>query len=317
MGLGDLLLGKGPTTLHGIKKLHRSKNVRGLVEGLQVAPPNIIPFILDYLDEYESDGYLKMMMEADIVTRIEDILENSGDRAKRGALKLLIRFVAWGKGKQFLTERNTTHIVRMLHGSDIDLRKWITYCLPGSISNGNGPIVSIESGLPELVDQLDTYDDDLIGYTLLALKEMERAGYQQDIIRLGTVEKLKKHRSSGNDYVSSYSSELYQRLTGWQDSSSRVGNVLAKPRTDMEVIKQVVKKNVKEEVLEKHSGEEKYVRPKARDLSKKKRKKGALSSNGKNTFKSDDDTIVEIPSTSTKPLKERIMEEEDDFEIIT
>lgn len=317
MGIGDLLLGKGPTTLHGIKKMHRSKEVRGLVNALKVAPANLTPYILDYLDDYESEGYLKMMIEADIVTRIEDILENSGEKSKRKALKLLIRFVSWGKGKEFLTERNTTHMVRMLHGADLDLRNWITFCLPESISNGNGPIVSIEEGIPELIDQLDTFDDNLICYTLMALSEMEKAGYQNEIIRFDTVEKLKKLRSSEDKYVCSYSDNLYLRLTSWKDSSSRVGDVFAKPRTDMQVIKQVQKKNVKEESLEKHPGEEKYVRPKLRDPKKKKSRKGALTSNGRRTPEKDEETIVEIPSSSTKPLKERLKEEneEEEFEI--
>jgi hypothetical protein len=228
-----------------------------------------------------------------------------------------MRFVSWGKGREFLTERNTTHMVRMLHGADLDLRSWITFCLPESISHGNGPIVSIEEGIPELIDQLDTYDNNLICYTVMALSEMEKAGYQNEIMRYDTVEKLKKLRSSGDRHISSYADDLYLRLTSWKDSSSRVGNVLAKPRTDMQVIKQVEKKNVKEEALERHPGEEKYVRPKLRDPKKKKSRKGALTSNGRRTPENDEETIVEIPSSSTKPLKERLKKEneEEEFEI--
>jgi hypothetical protein len=296
--------------------MHRSKEVRDLVKALKVAPANLTPYILDFLNEYEDDGYLKMMMEADVVHRIEDILEESGERSKRKAVKLLLKFVAWGKGEKFLTERNTTHMVRMLHGADLDLRNWITYCLPESISSGNAPIVSIEDGIPELVDQLDTMDDNLICCTVMALIEMEKAGYQQEIIRHQSVEKLKKLKSSSDRYVSSYSDQLYKNLTGWTDSSSRVGNVLAKPRTDVQVIKQVAIRNTKEETLERHPGEEKYVRPKLRDPKKRKTRKGALSSNGRKTPEGDEETILEIPSKSTKTLKERMgKDKEEEFEI--
>ncbi len=64
ISLSDILLGKGPKTLHGVKKMHRSKDVRGLVLALGIAPPNVIPYILDYLDDIEGVGFYPSMMEA-------------------------------------------------------------------------------------------------------------------------------------------------------------------------------------------------------------------------------------------------------------
>ena len=318
MSLGDILLGKGPKTLHGIKKMHRSKDVRGLVMALGVAPPNIIPYALDYLDDIEGEGFYPVMMEAGLPDMFTMILEEYGPTTKRKAIKLIVKLVAWGKGSKFLSERNTTQMVRMLHGADHDLRCWISYCLPEAISLGHGPVVSIEDGISAMVDHLDSDDPSLASYSILTLDGMMKAGYHDDLIRYGLSGKLLRWKNDNDPYVRTYAEALYQELTTWRDRTSRIGDVIKKKDKDITVIRKDKKTNKKEEKLEDHSGDNSYVRPKARTFSKKRN--NVLTSHGKRSSHDDDGEMIELPSRSTRSLRERLKnssddEENDDFEI--
>ncbi len=318
ISLSDILLGKGPKTLHGVKKMHRSKDVRGLVLALGIAPPNVIPYILDYLDDIEGVGFYPAMMEAGLPGMFTRIMEEHGPTTRRKAIKLIVKLVAWEKGREFLSERNTTQMVRMLHGADHDLRCWITYCLPEAISYGHGPLISIEGGIPAMVDHLDSDDPSLVSYSILALDGMMKAGYHDDLVRCGLSEKLLRWKGDSDPYVRTYAENLYLDLTTWKDRSSRIGNVIKKRDKDVTVIRREKMVNKKEEKLEDHSGDKSYVRPKARAFSKKK--KNVLTSHGRISSEDDEEEVVELPSRSTRSLQERLKkspddEENDDFEI--
>jgi hypothetical protein len=92
-------------------------------------------------------------------------------------------------------------------------------------------------------------------------------------------------------------------------------------------MKKEKKINKKEEELKNQSGDNAYVRPRAKGIPKKKKKKDTISSTGRNTNVEDEEMIEELPSRSTQPLIDRLedmkkdkkekvhFDEDDDFEI--
>jgi hypothetical protein len=208
----------------------------------------------------------------------------------------------------------------MMPQAENDLKCWITYCLPGAISGGAAPVVSIEGGLGYLREQLDSFDQYIVCYSIVSIEEMLKAGYQEEIVKEGIPGKLLLLMEHEDSSVREYSRSLHEKIVSWEDHISRNGDVMVKPDKDLTIIKQEKKFVPKEEKMEARSGEDSYVRPKARDL-KKKRKKGVLTSSGTNAdLDKDRDETVELPSESTRPLEERLRgekrdEKEEEFEI--
>ena len=305
-----------------IKKMHRSKDVRSLVRALKDAPPNITPYILDYLNEYEGVGYLKPMIDAGLPDEFSKIMETDLSLSKRKAVKLLVNFISIEKGDPFLNKQTTASMARMLPGADIELKNWITYCLPSAIMKGFGSVIIEENSLPILVDQLDSFDQYLVCITIIALDEMERAGFQWEMWRYDIGSKLRLLVQNEDPSVRGYAEALNMKMNSWNNKSKSQGDVIRDERKEFTVIKKEKKVNTKEEELKHQSGDNAYVRPKAKTLSKKgKKKKVTISSTGRSSSTHEEE-VVELPSISTKPLIERLKDkqksdddEEDDFEI--
>lgn len=309
-----------------IKKMHRSKDVRGLVRALEKAPANIAPYILDFLNEYDDLGYLNAMLEAGLSDRIYEIMIKDWHMSMRRSVSLIVKFVGIDKGGEFLDEETTGFLVKMLSDADIELKNWITYCLPTAISKGYGQVIIDEGGLPILMEQLDSFDQYLVCVTLVALSEMERAGFQWNLWRHEIAFKLRSLIVNEDPNIRCYAQELNLNMNKWNNMTKSEGDVIKEEEKGFTVIKKEKKVNKKEEDLKNQTGDNAYVRPRSKEIPKKKgRKKVTISSTGRSSG-GEDEEMVELPSTSTKPLLERLKEkgkrssgeeedEDEDFEI--
>ncbi len=304
--------------------MHRSKDVRALVRALVDSPPNITPYILDYLNEYEGVGFLNPMLEAGLPEIFINIMGEDWPISKKKAVKLLVNFISIEKAGPFLNKKTTASMAKMLPEADLDLKNWITYCLPAAISRGNGQVLIDEGTLPYLIDQLDSFDQYLVCITIIALDEMERAGFQWNMWRYNIAYKLRTLMQSEEPSIKCYAEDLNLKLEVWNNRSKSQGDVIKDERKGITVIRKEKKVNKKEEELKHQSGDNAYVRPKAKTIPKKgMKKKTTISSTGRSSL-TEEETIVELPSTSTKPLYDRMEgipkpkgkdDEEEDFEI--
>jgi hypothetical protein len=323
LAFGNVTGTRGKASIGSIKKMHRSKDVRALVRSLEDSPPNITPYILDYLNEYEGIGFLNPMIEVGLPEMFAKIMGEDWPISKRKAVKLLVNFITIEKAGPFLNEETTRNMVRMLPDADLDLKNWITYCLPAAISRGNGQVLIDEGTLPFLIEQLDSFDQYLVCISIIALDEMERAGFQWNMWRYNIAYKLRTLMQSEEPSIRCYAEDLNLKLEVWNNRTKSEGDVIKEEEKDFTVIRKEKKVNKKEEEMKHQSGNSAYVRPKAKTIPKKgAKKKTTISSTGRSSL-TEEETLVELPSTSTKPLydrlegikKPKVDDEEEDFEI--
>ncbi|RLF68457.1 MAG: hypothetical protein DRN57_03970 [Thermoplasmata archaeon] len=309
LGLFRKFLGGEGITLQSIRKMRRGADVRGLVRAMDGAPSNLYPYILESLIEFEGHGYLQVMMEEGIGEKLEEVLSSGGARSKELALSLMVTFVTNNFSEELMTERTTTLLVRTLKEADEDQRSMITYCLAEASRRRMTPIIFIEGGIRELSMQLDTLDPDLKCYTIQALREIFDAGYQEELLRNGVEERLKRIMAMDGTPSSGYAADMYSRLSDWRDRRSREGDVMVREH-DVEVIRVERKKKPLEERLVRERDEDLYVRPSTR-IEGRKRHGSVLTSYGTSAVdKGMEEEVEEMPSRSTRPLYERFERDE-------
>ncbi len=300
MDFQSLLFGRRTLTIKDINMMHEDGDLRSLVEAVDEAPPSLVPEILILLDELNGKRYLDQMLRYGFPERFSEILESGNENARREAIRLVVKFIDLQAGSVLLTERNTTHMVRMLSGSDHELRAWITYSLKDAIAIGHGWVISLEGGLEELIHQLMSTDPYLVGCTLNALDEMERVGFQQGMLKMGLMDRLRSLRSSEDPIVRSNADDLHLKLSVWIDSSCRLGDAM-----ESDEVISIRGEDDGIDTIEEELGpvDGRNIGPRAKDRKKKGRR--TIMTDTGSPLVPDNNTITDILLISTEPLIDR------------
>ncbi|MEA3558799.1 MAG: hypothetical protein U9R75_06045 [Candidatus Thermoplasmatota archaeon] len=290
MGIKDLFFGnKRMITYQRVKTMTRDGDISGLVHSIEDASPEILPYVLSALRKFTEGDNGEIIIRLDTKAKLRNRMNNTYDtRCRREMALLIIGLLVKGFGKRILYDELALDLVRMLPGSDLELRTALTWAVPVLIEEGPAREVVDAIDIPDLVEQLDKENRSLLCNTTYLLAMLSSTGAVRSIYRSGALEHLKLLKQNPDTEISNYAGLAFNRIQEWKDGSSRFGDVIAGKLNE----EADLKPDARVEELKDRRSKEGYVRP-----EKKKRKKrpgGIKLRPDGSRIEKEDDRVVEL-----------------------
>lgn len=289
MGLLDKIVKKvNIVTYQKVKNLSKDGDISGLVHCVEDADKNIMPHVLIALRDLVNKGQGELVVRLNIKERLESRNDLTGDvhfMRERALLYLIL--IKRGFGEQVLDDGIASELVTHLPGSDNELRKEITWTLPYLMNNGYDGSVTENIQINDLIHQLDIDDPDLQYYSTYIINILSDGYLEDELIRSGVVEKLKRLSQSIDIDISNYSGLAFRRLDKYISNKRRVGSIIGTPKRENNI------QHDRECGLNDRITDEGYLRP----IRKNKAKKGSVKTlrhDGTCLDIPDDDITIEL-----------------------